>query len=142
MEELNSQQIENKKEQILYGNNVDIAPDVIRPKTAAETMAKPITNNFQSSGAGISPVGSFNSLNFQSNSNGWGFGSNGDAQINGNHQVSTSFTPVLRLKGLTIYVSDGTSPHTVLDGATGDLCLNCGTGKAFTCAGGTSWVQL
>jgi len=118
---------------------VDIAPDVTIAKSSVEAMAKPIIPGFQSSGAGVSPVYALNSLSFVSNGAGWGLGSNGDAQFNGNHVVSTHFTPTIKLNGVTIYVSDNTSPNGTLSGATGDIVLNGDGGKLYVCVGGTSW---
>lgn len=117
----------------------DIAPDQIPVKSSAEAMQKPIIPGFQQTGAGISPVISLNSLNFVANGGGWVLGSNGDAQFNGNHVVTTHFTPTVKLKGVTIYVSDATSPNGTLTGATGDIVLNGDGGKLYVCVGGTVW---
>lgn len=118
---------------------LDIAPDATRAQSSVEAMAKPIIPGFQSSGAGIAPVYALNSLSFVSNGAGWGLGSNGDAQFNGNHVVSSHFVPVLKLKGVTIYVSDLTSPSGTLSGATGDIVLHADGGKLYVCVGGTTW---
>lgn len=120
-------------------NTFDIAPDKIRAQSSAEALAKPIIPGFQNSGGGISPVYALNSLNFVSNGSGWGLGSNGDAQINGNHVVQGHWTPVLRLLGVTIYIADGTSPNGTLNGATGDIVLKADGGKLYVCVGGTTW---
>lgn len=118
----------------------DIAPDVIRQKSAAETAQRPIVPGFQNTGAGIAPVQSINSANFTSNSQGWGLTSAGEAQFNGTHLVSTNFTPVARFLGVTLYVSDGTSPNGVLSGASGDICLRGDAGKIYFCVSTTTWV--
>lgn len=118
---------------------LDIAPDVFKARSSAEAQAHPVIPGFQSVGAGIGPVSSINSLNFTSNSQGWGLGSSGDAQFNGNHVVSTHFTPCAKMLGTTIYVSDGTSPNGTLSGATGDICLKCDSGKLYICVGSTTW---
>lgn len=119
----------------------DIHPDVVKPKSSAETSNQPILPGFQSTGSGIAPVGAINSLNFTANSLGWGLSPNGDAQFNGNHKVSTHFTPVAKFLGLTLYVSDGTTPDGNLTGATGDLCMGADNGKLYFCAGGTTWTN-
>lgn len=122
-----------------FNQIIDIFPDKIKAQSSSEALAKPIIPGFQNSGGGISPVYALNSLNFVANSYGWGLGSNGDAQANGNHVVTIHFTPCFKLKGVTIYVSDATSPNGTLSGATGDICLNGDGGKLYVCVGGTVW---
>lgn len=119
---------------------VDIAPDPIRQKSSAEASQRPVVPGFQNTGAGVAPVSSINSANFTSNSSGWGLTSNGDAQFNGNRIVSDHFTPVARFLGVTIYVSDATSPHGNLSGSSGDICLRGDAGKIYFCVSGTTWV--
>lgn len=130
----------NKPESVAPDNQiVDIAPDVIRQKSSQEASNRPVVPGFQNTGAGIAPVQSINSANFTSNSSGWGLSSNGDAQLNGNHVVTTHFTPVVSMLGTTIYISDGTSPNGTLNGSTGDIALKCDSGKLYVCVGSTTW---
>jgi hypothetical protein len=48
---------------------------------------------------------------------------------------------VLKLGGNSIYVSDGTSPHTALTGTQGDICFNGTGGAMFYCTGTTNWAN-
>jgi hypothetical protein len=119
---------------------VDFAVDKIPVKSPENTVQRPITPGFQNSGVGVSPTNSLNSLNFGSNSSGWGLSTNGDAQFNGNRVVSSHFTPCIQLKGNTIYISDGTSPNGTLSGSTGDIVFHGDGGKMYFCVGGTTWT--
>jgi hypothetical protein len=124
---------------------VDISPDPVRQKSSAEIAARPIIPGFQNTGVGIAPTKSINSANFTNNSQGWGLASNGDAQFNGNRIApvvsgSGQFTPVLKLKANTIYISNGTSPNGVLSGATGDIVFHGDGGKMYFCIGTTTWT--
>jgi hypothetical protein len=119
---------------------LDIVPDKIRAMSTAETMMQPIIPGFQNSGSGVSPVRALRSLNFTSNRRGWSLANNGEVQSNGNKTVSEHFSPVLVLKGVTVYVSDLTSPNGTLTGATGDICLHGDGGKIYFCVGGTTWT--
>lgn len=97
---------------------------------------------FRISGTNISPIPAFNSLNFQSGLSGWGLGSSGNVELNGNRIVSTHFTPAFSMKGLTIYISDGTSPSGALNGRAGDICFGADSGKAYKCTSTTTWVSF
>ncbi len=121
---------------------LEISPDVFKPKTSDELMKRPVVPGFDYIGAGVGPSSSLSSRNYISDSSGWGIISNGDAQFNGNHVVSGHFTPVIKLLGLTVYVSDTTSPNGNLTGGTGDICFGADNGKAYKCTGGTSWVSF
>jgi hypothetical protein len=119
---------------------LDIVPDKIRAMSTAETMMQPIIPGFQNSGSGVSPVKALKSLNFTSNRRGWSLANNGEVQSNGNKTIAEHFVPAMVLHGTTIYISDANSPHNVLDGATGDICLHGDGGKIYFCIGGKTWT--
>lgn len=124
-----------------YGNTIeDFAPDKIKPKTYQDAANRAVVPGFQNRGAGVSPTSAINSANFTNGTAGWGFASNGDAQVNGNRIVSAHFTPILGMKGNTLYISDGTSPNGTLTGATGDVVFHGDGGKIYFCIGGTTWT--
>lgn len=56
--------------------------------------------------------------------------------------VSVHFSPVTKLKNITFYVSDGTTPNGNLGGMIGDVCFGADGGKAYYCTGTTSWVSF
>lgn len=94
-------------------------------------------------GATTSPhTKNFRSVNFRSGTDGWSLGSDGNTQFNGNKLTSTHFTKVLSLKGVSLYVSDGTTPNGNLSGTAGDICLNGPSGQPFYCGGGTTWTGM
>ena len=139
-EQFNKFEQKNYPEQMDKANQtVDAAPDQVAKKSYVDSSTRPVVPGFQNRGAGIAPTNSINSANFTSNAGGWGLGSNGDAQFNGNQIVSGHFTPVTKFLGVTLYVSDLTSPNGTLSGATGDICLKGDSGKLYVCAGGTTW---
>lgn len=61
-----------------------------------------------------------------------------------NSKFTRHFTSTDGTKTVTIWISqDGTSPHTVLTGQAGDICLNGTSGVPFYCpADGTNWTAL
>jgi hypothetical protein len=127
-------QLPNKRE------TIDFAADKLPVRSPEGVVQRMITPGFQNSGAGVSPTNAMNSLNFGSNTSGWGLSTNGDAQFNGNRIVSSHFTPCLTIKGNVIYVSDGTSPNGTLSGSTGDIVFHGDGGKMYFCVGGTVWT--
>ncbi len=59
-----------------------------------------------------------------------------------NTVISTNFKLVQVLAGVSIYISDGTNPNTVLSGTAGDICLNGVSGSLYKCTAATAWVDL
>ena len=59
-----------------------------------------------------------------------------------NAVTTTHFRNVIKASGVTIWVSDGTTPNGALSGTTGDLCLNGPSGHMFWCGGTTTWTQI
>lgn len=119
----------------------DIFPDTITMGTLAEqtSQGNPLTD--QSSGrSSISRP--LRSPNWKDNTQGWQLNSNGEAQLNGSRTVSTNFRPAAKLFGVTVYVSNGTTPNGNLSGNAGDICLKGPTGNAFKCTSGTTWVSF
>jgi hypothetical protein len=118
-------------------NTETIGEDMLPP-----TKPTPPVEPFRVSGNGISPVPSFNSMNFQTGVSGWGLGSSGNTEFNGSRTIAGHFTPVLSMKGLSIYISDGTTPNGALTGRAGDICFGADSGKAYKCTTGTTWVSF
>jgi hypothetical protein len=57
--------------------------------------------------------------------------------------ISTNFKIMIELDGVTLFLSDGTTPNGNLTGAAGDICVGADSGKAYYCSGaGTTWVAL
>jgi hypothetical protein len=56
--------------------------------------------------------------------------------------ISTNFTPVIMLKNITIYISNGTTPNGNLSGKAGDICFGADAGKAYKCTSTTTWVSF
>ncbi len=121
------------------GQPYEIHEDNIKVQTIAEATQRQLAPGFTYHGAGISPTYAISSLNYSNNGSGWQITSGGDAQFNGTHVVTIHFTPVFKTKGVTMYVSDLTSPNGTLSGSTGDICLNGDSGKLYVCAGTTTW---
>lgn len=115
---------------------IDMHPDTVQPQDA------PTSDKIFDYNTGFSARRPIQSSNFKENSRGFQFDINGDVQINGNRLVSTNFTPVLKAKGLTIYVSDGTTPNGALSGNAGDICFGADSGKAYKCTSTTTWVSF
>lgn len=116
---------------------VDQAPIVQMPD-----LVKSNPNLDESKGAVSPNLKPFQSSNFKANSAGWRTKPGGDAEFNGGRIVSTHFTPVFKAKGLTFYVSDGTTPNANLSGNAGDVCFGADSGKAYKCTSTTTWVAF
>lgn len=57
--------------------------------------------------------------------------------------VDTNFKIVADVAGCTLFVSDGTSPNTALNGTQGDVCFGADSGKSYYCATtGTTWTAF
>lgn len=58
--------------------------------------------------------------------------------------ISSHFTPFLKAKNITLYVSDGTSPSGNLKGQKGDVCFGADSGKAYKCttSNSTTWLAF
>lgn len=91
------------------------------------------------------------SLNYIQNKKGWRQGSDGSMEINGalkvgNDLESTNFKKLFTepVSGVSIYLSDQTTPEAVLTAIEGSICLNCSaTGQmAYNDDGATSWTLL
>ena len=97
-----------------------------------------------SKGATLTPgVNNFRSTRFTTDNVGWSLHSEGTSETNGGGTVvSTNFYRVHKFKGISLWVSDGTTPNGNLTGATGDLCLNGPSGQPFKCTSTTTWVGL
>jgi len=54
--------------------------------------------------------------------------------------VSTNFKRGLKVNGVTIWTSNGTSPNGSLSGTAGDICLAADSGQSYRCTGTTSWT--
>lgn len=99
--------------------------------------------------ASIQNVPVYKSKNFIPNVSGWALFEDGTAEINqaaiitDNFIVSTNFRKLITEKntGISIWVSNGTTPNGNLTGVEGDICLNSSaTGQLFYCtATGTTW---
>lgn len=119
----------------------DISPDQIIPKTLAQIMgAGSPTSPYNT---GNSPIlKPIQSTNWKDDTLGWRLNTNGEAEFNGARTVSTNFRPAVKLFGVTIYVSNGTTPNGNLSGNAGDICLKGATGNAYKCTSGTTWVSF
>ena len=94
-------------------------------------------------GENVVPISkSLQSPNFKSDAIGWNLKSNGTIEINGNKVVSTNFTPVFSAKGLTFYISNGTTPNGNLSGNAGDVCFGADSGKAYKCTSSNTWLSF
>lgn len=58
--------------------------------------------------------------------------------------TSTHFKKVQTLAGISVWISDGTTPNAALTATTGDLCLAGDSGKPYYCTngGGALWTAL
>lgn len=99
-------------------------------------------SSFAGGGGVIIPLKEFRSSNFKGNESGWILNRNGNAEFNGSVSTSTNFFKVFSARGISFYVSDGTTPNGNLTGSQGDLCLNGPSGQPFKCTTGTTWVGL
>lgn len=64
-------------------------------------------------------------------------------EIRGGNVMLSNFTPILKLKSVQVYISDGVTPNGVLPGVRGDICLNADSGKAYYCSTtGTTWTAF
>lgn len=92
----------------------------------------------------------FNSSNFKTGSAGWILRGAGPAEVlegtftAKNPLVSTHFRKIISdsVTGISIWVSDSTTPNGNLSGAAGDICLNGATNKPYYCTGTTNWTAL
>lgn len=108
------------------------------------------TDNIQSAG-GVTRMTDrdFKSTNFKSGEAGWSLRADGTFEANQttiitkNPIVSTNFRKIISdsVTGISIWVSNGTTPNGNLTGVEGDICLNSSaTGQLFYCtANGTTW---
>jgi len=55
---------------------------------------------------------------------------------------TTHFKIAMKLAGVTIWISDGTTANSALSGTAGDICFNAGSNKPEYCTGTTSWTAL
>lgn len=55
---------------------------------------------------------------------------------------NSHFKPMMKLGAITIYVSDGSTPASVLGGQPGDICFGADSGKAYKCTAGATWVSF
>jgi len=62
--------------------------------------------------------------------------------IEQNNITSTHFRKILSEKntGVTLWVSDGTTPNGALTGNAGDICFNGASSRSFYCTGTTNWT--
>lgn len=56
--------------------------------------------------------------------------------------VSTNFKKGIKVNGISIWTSNGTTPNGNLSGTTGDICINCDSGKTYYCTGTTNWTAM
>lgn len=126
-----------------YESNFSEGVVPLQQPAATPTEQEPLyRSSFANSGGVVIPLKEVRSSNFEGNSAGWILNRNGLAEFNGNAVTSTNFTQVLKCKGVSIVVSDGTTPNGNLSGVAGDLCLNGPSGQPFKCTSGTTWVGL
>jgi hypothetical protein len=55
---------------------------------------------------------------------------------------TTHFKIVMKLAGVTLWISDGTTANGALSGTAGDICFNAGSNKPEYCSGTTTWTAL
>ena len=129
------------EDQIIQETSVDIAPDTIPVDTWDDAVQG--ASDVVQVGAGFSTIGRpIQSTNYSQNKTGWKFNSNGEAEINGAVTVSTNFTLIFKAKGVSFFVSNGTTPNGNLYGNAGDVCFNGPSGQPFKCTTTTTWVGL
>jgi len=105
----------------------------------------------QAGGASVLIKNSLLSIGYSNKISGSRIGSDGTIETNktlfvNNPLESTNFKKLIQEpnSGITIWLSNGTTPNGNLDGTKGDICLYCSaTGQiAYNTDGGTSWTLL
>ena len=99
-------------------------------------------SSFGGGGGVIVPLKELRSSNLKGNESGWILNRNGNVEFNGAVTSDTNFQKVASFKGVTLYVSDGTTPNGNLSGTAGDVCFNGPGGQPFYCGGTTTWTGM
>lgn len=56
--------------------------------------------------------------------------------------TSTNFKKIGLFGTVTLWVSNGNTPHTALTGTAGDVCFGADSGKSYYCTGTTNWTAF
>ena len=115
-------------------------------------IEKKISNLAYDGDSSVLTAGSIRSKDFKFGVSGWRLNADGNVELNkttlktNQGLTETNFRKMITegTTGISIWVSDGTSPNSALTGVEGDICLNgSATGQLFYCdTDGKNWTVV